>query len=269
MPGTYKVLMFAFFCEKGCEEGELHQVYTSDADSNIRAMITELQDPRLIAQIEGGDLIAKDIKYHLKCLVNLRNQCRSLSRKSKKQQEDTNKKVNESRAFVELEDYIERAVDSGTLLFKLTELHSLYVIRLEDLGIKKVVNKTRLEISLLEHFPEAQEQNDGKITVIIIFREGMKNMLKEALKNRDYSEDGNILAKAAKIIRNDIFGHEGCKFNASFQPHCQEESLPSSLKFLISFILNGLTLKDQDRCDSQACFTTAQVVLYVLLQKMK
>ena len=114
------------FFEKGCEEGELHQVSTFDANSNIWAMITEL-DPRLIAQIKGGDLIAKDIKYHLKSLVNLRNEYRSLSRKPKKQQEDTNKKLNESRAFVELADYIERAVDSGTLLFKLTELHSLYV----------------------------------------------------------------------------------------------------------------------------------------------
>ena len=92
-------------------------------------------------------MIAKDIKYHLKCLLNLRNQYRSFSRKSKKQQEDTYKKVSESRAFVELADYIERAVDSGTLLFKLTELHSLYVNRLENLGIMKVVNKTRLKIS--------------------------------------------------------------------------------------------------------------------------
>ena len=53
-------------------------------------------------------------------------------------------------------------------------------------------------------------------------------MLKEALKNRDYSEDGMILTEAAKIIRNDIFGHEGCKFNASFLIHCQKE--PFTLK---------------------------------------
>ena len=67
----------------------------------------------------------------------------------------------------------------------------------------------------------------------------MKNMLKEALKNRDYSEDGMILTKAAKIIRNDIFGHEGCKFNVSFLPHCQEESFTLKSKFLISLILRS------------------------------
>ena len=36
------------FCEKGQEEGDLHQVSTFDADSNIRTMITELQDTCLL-----------------------------------------------------------------------------------------------------------------------------------------------------------------------------------------------------------------------------
>ena len=31
---------------------------------------------------------------------------------------------------------------------------------------------------------------------------------------------------------------------------------------MISLMLNGPNLKDQDRCESQACLTTAQVVLY-------
>ena len=37
----------------------------------------------------------------------------------------------------------------------------------------------------------------------------MKNMLKEALKNHDFTEDAFILAKAATIVRNDILNHEG------------------------------------------------------------
>ena len=40
-------------------------------------MINELQDTYLLAKIDGGDLIAKEIKYHLKCLVGLRNRYRS------------------------------------------------------------------------------------------------------------------------------------------------------------------------------------------------
>ena len=62
----------------------------------------------------------------------------------------------------ELVTYIEKAVESRTLLLKLAELHSLYVNCLGDLCIIKLVNKTRLKLDLLQHFPEAQEQCDGK-----------------------------------------------------------------------------------------------------------
>ena len=57
------------FCDKGQEEGDLHLVSTFDADSSIRIMITELQDTDLLARIVGGDLIAIEAKYHLKCLL--------------------------------------------------------------------------------------------------------------------------------------------------------------------------------------------------------
>jgi len=41
------------------------------------------------------------------------------------------------------------------------------VTRLEALGVKKQVNKTRLKVHLRERFPEAQEQYDGRNTVLI------------------------------------------------------------------------------------------------------
>ena len=193
------------FCEKGQEDGDLHLVSTFDADVNIRSTITELQDTQLLARIEGGNLIAKDAKYHLKCLVSLRNRYRICIRRSLLEPDRTSEKLNESRVYVELTSYIEKAVYSGTLLFKLSEIHVLYVNRLEDLGIKKAINKTRLKVSFLEHFPEALEQFDGKNTVIVVFKKGMENILKEALKKLDFSEDAMTLAKAATIVQNDIF----------------------------------------------------------------
>lgn len=46
---------------------------TFNADENIRTMITELNDPQLLVKIVGPHLIAIGTKYHLKCLVTLRN----------------------------------------------------------------------------------------------------------------------------------------------------------------------------------------------------
>ena len=130
------------------------------------------------------------------------------------------------------------------------------------------MNKTRLKKQLLEHFKEAQEQSDGKNT-ILVFKEGMRNMLKEALKKRDFTEDAQILAKAASIIRKDIFNHDAFKFEGSFPENCQETSLPSSLKTLISLIFNGVSLKKQDKHESQACLTVGQVIVYNIKKKSK
>ena len=78
------------FCEMESEEGDpLHQVLTFDADANIRDMVTELQDTKLLAQIGTEDLIAKEAKYHLKCLVKVRNRYRSYQRKNEEQQQAT------------------------------------------------------------------------------------------------------------------------------------------------------------------------------------
>ena len=87
-------------------------------------------------------------------------------------------------------------------------------------------------------------------------------MLREALQQRNFSEDATILAKAARIIRTDIFSHNSSKFDGSFPPNCQEDSLPSSLKLLISLIFNGPTLKEQQRCETLACPTVRQSIIY-------
>ena len=255
-------IKICMFCEKGLEEGDLHQILTFDADANIREMLTELQDTQLLAKIGTEDLIAKEVKYHLKCLIKLRNRYRSYKRQNQvHEQEVIDERINESRVFVELTTYIEKSVEAGTLLFKVAELYSLYINRLGDFGIRKTVNKTRFKNDLLQHFSEAQEQCDGKNTVIV-FTRGMQNMLKEALKKRDYSEDALILAKAATIIRNDTFRHECFKFDGNFPSKCQENSIPSSLKSLISLIYNGPNLKDQDKEESHACISVRQLIVF-------
>lgn len=102
-----------FFCENGRDQGFLHEVSTFDADRNIRTMITELNDTKLMTRIVGGDLIATEAKYHLPCLTKLRNRYRSLTRMTDHSAEDKDEKMTESRAFVELKAYIEKSVDAS------------------------------------------------------------------------------------------------------------------------------------------------------------
>lgn len=154
-----------------------------------------------------------------------------------------------------------KSVESGVNIFQLTEIHSLYVSRLKQLGVEKQVNKTKLKSSLLNYFPDVQEQYDGRFTHLI-FKEAMKGILKDVLKKRDFNDDALTLAKAATIIRNDILDHENFKFTGSFPSLCQERSIPSSLKYILSMIIRGPNLKDQEKKDSQACLTIGQTIVY-------
>ena len=51
-------------------------------------------------------------------------------------------------------------------------------------------------------------------------------------------------------------------FTGSLTPNCQENSLPSSLKSLVSYIFNDPNLEDQDKHESQACLTVSQIILF-------
>lgn len=128
--------------------------------------------------------------------------------------------------------------------------------------MKKLINKTRLKTKLIEHFKDEgiQEQNDGKNT-LFVFPEGMSHLLQEALK-RNYSDDIGILAQAANIVRKDILSHKGFSFAGSFPSDCQRNAVPPSLRSLISMILNGLDIKDQEKSESQPCLTISQTIIF-------
>ena len=88
-------LQKCLFCgEEGKESDVLHAESTFDADKNILAMITELDDAQLLKRIVGGDLMAMEAKYHLTKLQN--------TRKTNQTPELTDQRMNESRVFVEL-----------------------------------------------------------------------------------------------------------------------------------------------------------------------
>ena len=247
------------FC--GDESGVLHEFRTLDADYRIRSMATDLQDTALLAKLEGGDLIALDAKYHLACLTQLRNRYRSLLRQSQQDPYYRNEeKKKQARVFVELISYIENSVEDGTFCFKFSDLRHLFEKRLLDYGIDKEMNKVLFKKKFLQHFPEAQAQSDEN-NVILIFEQGMQQMLKQAI-NSNYESDAILLSKAAKIIREDIFSFHGFHFNGSFPDGCQQESVPTNLKYFVSMLLNGPNLTDQDSTDSQSCLTISQAIVF-------
>lgn len=248
------------FCEM--DSDNLHEVTTLEVDKNVRMIATELQDLDLLAKIAEGDMIAIEAKYHLKCMVSLRNRYRSHLRKSAAFDSNVSEEIVEARAFAELISYMETASERGGNIFKLSDLHNLYVKRLHDLNIDKTVNKTRLKQRILSQFlDELQEQTDGKNT-LLVFNENIKSLLKESLTSRDVLKETLDLTRVVKAIRKDMFELEGFQFSGSFPPRCQQTSVPPTLLCLVSMMLNGTNIDDQEEEVSQACLTIAQLILF-------
>lgn len=169
----------------------------------------------------------------------------------------------EARTFAELILFMESSAEGGTLLFKLSSLHDLYVSRLHILHVDKCVNKTRLKNRIIEHYHGAiQEQTDGKNTVLV-FNQGIETLLKDALlKKRNCEEEAFNFVHVAKYIRNNVFQMPGFSFTGEFTSDCQLKSVPPSLMCLVSMLLDGPNIESQDFEESQACLTIAQLIVF-------
>ena len=87
-------------------------------------------------------------------------------------------------------------------------------------------------------------------------------MIKDAVRQRDFSEDARILAKAAGIIRKDMFSHKGFTFSGSFTKDCQESAVPASLKSLVAMIQTGVNIENTEPWESQPCLTVCQTIFF-------
>ena len=122
--------------------------------------MTDLQESALLKHVAGGIMIATEAKYHKKCMTNLTNRHRAFLCQIQDCQSGEEDKKNEARALVELILFMESCLDDGEYILTLTELQ-LYMNRLQDFGIAKEVNKTRLKSRILSQFPgKLQEQSD-------------------------------------------------------------------------------------------------------------
>ena len=93
------------------------------------------------------------------------------------------------------------------------------------------------------------------------FELGMQQMLKQAMACH-YEGDALLLAKNAKLERKEVVSYSGFTFDGRFPSGCQQGSAPSTLKTLVSMVLNGPDLKDQFSIDSQANITISQAILF-------
>ncbi len=200
-----------FFCgEKAGSEG-LHNACTYDIDEKVRNCALEVEDTALLAKLVPGDMISLEAKYHHRCLTSLYNRARTSKIAATKKDSDDNL---HGIAFAELTTFMEEFRKEGVApVFKLSNLADMYKNRLGQLGAftSSRVHSSRLKIRLMSRFPDLRAHTQGK-HVVLTFNIDVCRALEKACDNDD---DAMHLARAAQVVRRDIFDRKFA-FDGSF-----------------------------------------------------
>lgn len=211
-----------FFCNKS--EGKMHRASTFELDNKVKSAAMKAQNWTLVGKLASGDMHAMDVDYHLTCLTSLYNSARSLESDTNNGTSDVEqKRPLEAIAFAELTMFVEESVAEGTTVFLLSDLVKLYTTRLQQLQlslhVQGRVNSTRLKERLMAQIPDLYAHTDGK-EVRLAFTKDVGQALKFMQENSSVDEAAMILAKAASLIRKDLFRTD-YSFDGTFEQGCQ------------------------------------------------
>jgi len=174
-----------------------------------------------------------------------------------------------SIAWAQLLSYIdETRCDCSTApVFKLSDLATVYSERLSQLSSDKLsenatssVNRTHLKERLLSHYPNLRAQVEG-CNALLVFGSDIGPELRKACQT-DSDEDALHLAKAAVIVRRDIFTASQ-RFLGSFGDDYQENAIPPNLLAVIVMILEGPSITNQNRGSKvPAALSVSQLLVF-------
>ena len=172
-----------FFCNDVASPSGLHKTSTFEIDRRVRESAIKLKYTDLLAKLAGGDMVAIEANYHVKCLAALCNRVRKLQTPSA--EEDSNETSLHGIAFASLVSYLEEFRDcENVAVFNLVELAKLYSAKLEELGItsSSKINTTRLKERLLGAFPDLiiSAHTQGR-HVLLIFNHAIGDAIRKAL----------------------------------------------------------------------------------------
>jgi len=233
----------------------------------ILAHATELQDSQLLAKLSSSDFVAMEAKYHKLCYVTFLTRVRSSERANDRFLNNP-ERLTYGLVVSELVQYIQDMYmySNTSPVFKLSELTRLVTERMEHLGVEasdNTVNRTRLKEQLLALVPGLREDKSGR-EVLISFEPDLGSAVRDACANNDVS-DGMCLARAASILRRDLF-KQYPKFSGSFDTSFNErDSVPLSLLNFISMVLEGSKIDNvSESCTSlqRTCMTISQLIRF-------
>lgn len=148
--------------------------------------------------------------------------------------------------------------------FTLVELSKMYCSILEDQGVVQMarLHSTRLKEKVEAEIPDlvsCKRQCD----IVLAFDQHMGDVIAKAYE-RDVDSETLQLARAAALVRRDIFKELSELFNDSFPSNCLARSVPASLKALVSMILDGPCSNSENSFDEVSAMTASLLIAQLI-----
>lgn len=265
-PSDRETKLVCFFCNN--EEGNLHKASTFKLHCRVHHYAKLLDDAELLSKLSEGDMIAQDAVYHSECLIKLYKKAKDLEIS-----QDDGRNVNSqilSTAFVELTNYmLECAEEDKNTIFKLDDLITLFQKRICDLGGQpdRKIHSTRFKNRLMLHFEDLVESKEGR-HVYLVFDNELGSVLKTVFEN-SLDDDARILARAASILRREIFSENYQPFQGSFSTNCQSDFLPHFVKSFVDMLLHGTNFNKNNEYLEQNMLTISQLIVQNSIKRVR
>ena len=135
------------------------------------------------------------------------------------------------------------------------------------MNVEKRVHSNKLKERILASIPDLKAHPQGK-QVVLAFESDTGHVLSAAW-DMDYDNDPVVLAKAARIIRRDLFDLRSStdELSGSFDDDCQTFSVPVSL--LVRMIHEGPNIKDQNAQSNNALAISQLIAFNTIKRKRK
>ena len=253
-------------CDEHDSDKNLHHARTLGLDKRIRDAAILLSDDKLLARLSEGDLVAIEARYHKNCLTILGNRVRAI--KSSKPAADVEYEIIYGVVLAEIVSYIQECccVEETIPVFKLSALKTLFCKRLVEYGAseeyKSKIHSTRLKEKIIELLPELSEHKKGR-EILLTLKEETGSAIFDSCSFSG-EDDGRCLARAAKIIRKQMFADD------KEEPK-HEASVPASLYSLVRMIL-GVSVIGGEPCElsnSRAATSISQLIRFNTIRKEK
>ena len=122
--------------------------------------------------------------------------------------------------------------------------------------------------NLLMRYPdECQEQSNGE-SPFLVFNEGLQNLSK-GFKSSNFGKDALSMVHVAKVVQKEMFKTEFPRFSGSYSWLPGQCSAETSIKVLLSMLLCGSNMKDQNVAYSLAFPTVCQLTRLNSKEKAK